>query len=150
MMVTTKQRPRKQYIVSVDFFPTNDSKDWLFAYLYECLVRDCDYRPHRARQLLIPSEIINKISLISPLPKARSLQSHLTALRETCSVNNIVNGLVGLNNISVVLSIGVMFSETITCTVNFSTVTLTLLSLIGLPTELVCYPVSEEIEEGSV
>lgn len=132
-------------MVSVDVYPTNNNVDQIVAHSYEHLTRKCLYRSVRARQLIVYSDKVNKISILSPLSSRWPLDNHLIAFRDRIRIRQLLRSMNLLDaEASMVLSIGVIYYGTMTCTIPLSASAVRILSLIGLPTEFDCYPASED------
>jgi hypothetical protein len=136
----TKVAKNKSYAVSLDFYGDAHELDRLERALLQHLKKAAPAL-REASDLLSRNDRLSRLSLASPNQRSRSLERYVISITEHYQMAAFVKSMGDQFRLkSVLLSIGVMYREAVTCTIEIPTALMASLSKLLVPVEITCYP----------
>ena len=137
-----RNAPRvKRYLVSVDVYFRAAQGARVNRILSDHLVKVGVHSLDLPR-VLIHSAKLSRMSIVSPLSPLRGLEGHLTCLLSQYEWPKLQRELyeASMTGTRAVLSIGVTYRNSITCTVALPASVIELAAKLNLPLTIACYP----------
>jgi hypothetical protein len=140
-MTRKTRNKQKSFSVSVNFLPPHDVAESLCGYVREYLRSDCDMSSRNSNRVAKHIDRSGQVIILSPVSIRANLDDQVAALLDILRIQELLNLIQKkYGEILCCVSIGIVYSGTISCTVMISRELLSRLAAISLPIEIASYP----------